>query len=221
MPVLCTQLSAAAAPVAALTLLACGSSPAPAKEPTPPATPEEIVAYHDSRQWARDTERAIDRAKRFVTDNEARYRRPAIVLDIDDTSLSGYECLRAAGFERAALGECGREAAMPAIVPTRRLYALARRRGVTVFFITGRREDMRAASVQNLRAEGFRGRLRITMRPAGPRRGSNAQYKARARRRIERRGYRILVNVGDQRTDLANGHALRQIKLPNPMYLSK
>jgi HAD superfamily, subfamily IIIB (Acid phosphatase) len=44
-------------------------------------------------------------------------------------------------------------------------------------------------------------------------------WKARTRRAIERRGHRIVVNVGDQRSDLDQGHALRAIKLPNPMYV--
>jgi hypothetical protein len=36
---------------------------------------------------------------------------------------------------------------------------------------------------------------------------------------ITRRGYRIVVNLGDQRSDLDGGYALRAIKLPNPMYV--
>ena len=42
--------------------------------------------------------------------------------------------------------------------------------------------------------------------------------QARRARRIERRGYTILANVGDQRSDLAGGHARRAFKLPNPFY---
>ena len=34
-----------------------------------------------------------------------------------------------------------------------------------------------------------------------------------------KRGYDILVNVGDQRSDLTGGYARRGFKLPNPMYL--
>jgi acid phosphatase len=143
------------------------------------------------------------------------------VLDIDDTSLSSYDCLHAAGFDRAAMTACAEAATMPAIAPTRSLYRTARRRHVTVFFVTGRREAMRAASVENLRGQGFAGRIRLVMRPDGKRDGSNAAYKARERRRIESRGYRILLDVGDQRSDLAGGHAARAIKLPNPMYVTR
>ena len=43
-------------------------------------------------------------------------------------------------------------------------------------------------------------------------------YKSRERARIERRGYTIVANVGDQDSDLAGGHAERAFKLPNPFY---
>jgi hypothetical protein len=43
-------------------------------------------------------------------------------------------------------------------------------------------------------------------------------YKSRARCRIERRGYDIVANVGDQYSDLAVGCADRAFKIPNPMY---
>ena len=60
--------------------------------------------------------------------------------DIDDTALSSYACLKAANFERRpAGGRCARRARMPAIRQVLRLYRFARRRGVAVFFITGRR----------------------------------------------------------------------------------
>lgn len=32
-------------------------------------------------------------------------------------------------------------------------------------------------------------------------------------------GFRIIVNVGDQESDLAGGHAERAFKLPNPFYI--
>jgi hypothetical protein len=207
-----------AAALAAAGLL--GGPSARADEPAAPASPEAIVAYHDSGEWARDTAGQIRRARSFV----AAHRddaRPALVLDIDDTALSGYDCLHAANFDRSALTRCAHDATLPAIAPTRALYRYARRHHVTVFFVTGRREEMRGASQKNLRAQGFRGKLRITMRPDGQRVGTNASYKAKARRAIEARGYRIVANVGDQRSDLRGGHALRAFKLPNPMYLTR
>jgi predicted secreted acid phosphatase len=214
------RITTAAVLAAGTALLACGSS-APAKEPKAPAAMEEIVAYRDSGEWRRDTTDAAARARRFLLDHVRGVARAAIVLDVDDTSLSSYDCLHAAGFDRSAMTACAEAATMPAIAPVRSLYRAARRRHVTVFFVTGRRAAMRAVTVENLRDQGFSGRIRLVMRGNGPRRGSNAVYKARERRRIESRGYQILLNVGDQRTDLAGGHAARGIKLPNPMYVTR
>jgi predicted secreted acid phosphatase len=191
-----------------------------AAEPPAPAGPAAIVAYHDSGQWDRDTTRATDRGRRALL-AVAGAPRPAVVLDVDDTALSSYDCLHRADFDRSALTACATRARMPAVPQTRSLYRFARREGFTVFFVTGRRESMGAATRRNLRLRGYRGTLRLTMRRDGPRRGSNAQYKARARRAIEARGYAVVLNVGDQRSDLASGPSGTRVKLPNPMYVTR
>jgi predicted secreted acid phosphatase len=191
-----------------------------AAEPPPPASPAAIVAYHDSGEWDRDTTHAVDRGRRALL-AFAGSPRPAVVLDIDDTALSSYDCLHRAGFDRSALTACARRARMPVIPQSRALYRFARASGFTVFFVTGRREAMRSATRRNLRRRGYHGALRITMRRDGPRRGSNAQYKARARRAIEARGYDVVLNVGDQRTDLSAGPSGTRVKLPNPMYVTR
>ena len=187
---------------------------APADEPKAPAPPAEIIAYHDSGEWQADTTRQVRRARRVLT-RHLDDRRPAIVLDIDDTSLSNYDCLKAVDFDRAA-ADC---ADLPAIPPTLRLYRYARAHDVRVFFITGRRERAREDTVDNLKAEGYTRWKGLRMRPDDQPASRRDGWKARTRRAIERRGYRIVVNLGDQRSDLDGGHALRRFKLPNPMYV--
>jgi acid phosphatase len=90
---------------------------------------------------------------------------------------------------------------------------------VRVFFITGRRTSIRTTTIANLHRAGYNGRLRVKLRPVHEAPGAHDGWKARTRARIERRGYRIVANVGDQRSDLDGGHALRRFKLPNPMYV--
>jgi predicted secreted acid phosphatase len=198
-------------------LLSAGGVVAHAGEPPAPATPAEIVAYRDSGQWDADTTRIIRRARRVVTRHVAD-RRPAIVLDVDDTSLSSYDCLKRVDFDRDGT-DCAGNGDMPAIPQTRSLYRSALAHGVTVFFVTGRRAGFRATTVANLHRAGYAGTLRLKMRPDHQRRGLYDGWKARTRKRIARRGYRIVANVGDQRSDLDGGSALRAFKLPNPMYL--
>jgi hypothetical protein len=88
-----------------------------------------------------------------------------------------------------------------------------------VFFITGRRAKARRPTLKNLRAAGYKGKLRVRLRPNRERAGTHDGWKARTRGAISARGYTIVANVGDQRSDLDGGHALRRFKLPNPMYV--
>jgi predicted secreted acid phosphatase len=164
----------------------------------------------------------VRRARAHLDRHLPSGRRPALVLDIDDTSLSSYACLKAANFVRRPAGRrCARSARMPAIRQVRRLYLYARDAGVAVFFITGRREPLRAPTVRNLLGAGYARGWRLIMRPARERPGTHDGYKRRARQRLTRQGYRILANVGDQRSDLRGGYALRRFKLPNPMYVTR
>jgi predicted secreted acid phosphatase len=195
--------------------------PTTTTEPPAPAAPAAIVAYHDSGAWARDTGAVAERARRFLLAHRRDdRRRAALVLDVDDTALSTYACLERAGFDRAA-GNCAESAGLPAVGATLELYRQARARGVIVFFVTRRREHLRAVTVAGLRHAGYRGHLRVRLAPEGGTAAAHRRFKAGARRRIEASGYRIVVNLGDQRSDLTGGYARRSYKLPNPMYLTR
>ena len=202
-----------------LAALVAGGGVALADEPPAPAAPEAIVEYRESGEWSADTTRAIRRAKRYVRRHlDDATSRAAIVLDIDDTSLSNYACLKATDFDRSA-ADCG-DQTLPAIPQTRSLFRWARERDVAVFFVTGRREAARERTAANLRAAGYRGGWTLKMRPDEQSRRWRDGWKARVRRAIvERRGFRILANVGDQWSDLDEGYAARRFKLPNPMYV--
>jgi hypothetical protein len=58
-------------------------------------------------------------------------------------------------------------------------------------------------------------RTAISLNPGGV---GTIEYKSGERGAIERDGYRIIANVGDQASDVADGHADRAFKLPNPFY---
>jgi hypothetical protein len=141
--------------------------------------------------------------------------KAAIVLDIDETSLSNYQGLAATNFStignaiQPALGTGS------AIAPTVELYKLARSRGVAVFFITGRPSLIKSPTESNLRAAGYTTWDGLQFKPSGP---TTKAYKSGARADLEKKGYDIVANVGDQESDLDGGHADRAFKLPNPFY---
>ena len=145
-------------------------------------------------------------------------KKPAIVLDIDETSLSNYTAIAADNFTfgtnsiNEAVNQIG-----TAIAPTLKLFNDAKAAKITMFFITGRGEAVRAPTEANLTREGYGGWKTLYLKPAGSTL-STVQYKTGARKDIESQGYRIVANLGDQFSDLAGGHAKRGFKLPNPFY---
>jgi predicted secreted acid phosphatase len=141
----------------------------------------------------------------------------AIVLDIDETSLSNYEQLNLNNFGNAtvALATAAVAGSSPAIAPTLDLYQRARSAGISVFAITGRPAAIEMQTRQNLNNAGYTDLSGIFFKP-----GSEPviPFKSGQRAALEGEGYRIVANVGDQESDLAGGHADRSFKLPNPFY---
>jgi hypothetical protein len=145
-------------------------------------------------------------------------KKRALVLDIDETSLSNYSAISADNFtfgpqsQAEATNEIG-----TAIAPTLDLFNTAKQNGVAVFFITGRRENTRAHTESNLKREGYNGWQQLVLKPDASTQ-TTVQYKSGARAAIEQQGYRIVANVGDQYSDLAGGHEDVGFKLANPFY---
>ncbi len=157
----------------------------------------------------------------------------AMVLDIDETSLSSYCEMKREDFgfipSMSSRWVVSPEAAV-AIPGGVRLFNKARAAGVDVFFITGRPgtpdyantahvADQTNATARNLETAGYHGWAGLLLRN-GPENGlATIEYKSGERRRIVDRGYRILLSVGDQWSDLlGQPQAEFSVKLPNPFY---
>jgi len=163
-------------------------------------------------------------------DGSAAGQKPAIVLDVDDTSLStyNYELETTFVYNPASNATYIATKTMPAVFGMNSLAQQAEHEGYTVFYITGRPESQRAATAANLAAVGFPTAdashlfLKNTANPPSylPC-GSTCDtigYKSATRAHIESLGYRIVADFGDQYSDLKGGHAGRTYKIPNPMY---
>jgi len=211
-------------------LVAGGAPTAAAQAPTHPAQPAEIRQYRDSGGWERNVSNVARKAKARLkarTGSRRAPRRPALVLDIDDTSIDLYPCLEAQDFG-AADGDfadfpglyagCVLRTKNPAIRPIRSLFRRARALRVSVFFGTGRPEAIRTQTLEQLRSAGYTGKYKLVMQPDDYDAPSKVPYKSSARRKIQKRGFKILVNVGDQRSDLKGGFAERTYLIKNLMY---
>jgi predicted secreted acid phosphatase len=159
--------------------------------------------------------------------------KPAIVLDVDDTSLLTYNYELEVGFNYtpASNDTYIQNKDMAAVFGMPALANWAADKGVTVFWITGRPETQRAASVRNLAAVGYKssadtGHFFLKNKVATDYLPCSAptwtcttvDYKSGTRKHIESLGYDILANFGDQYSDLDGGYADKSVKLPNPMY---
>lgn len=103
----------------------------------------------------------------------------------------------------------------------RRLLESARAAGLELFFVTGRAEGLRADTVADFAAAGFpaAGGDRLRLRPPAGAGGKSApvrRWKLAERESIAA-SHRIVVNVGDQLSDLG-GPGDRHVLLPHPFY---
>ena len=188
-----------------------------------------VERYVSSGQYDKELAAVVERARGYLEQRAKAVAKPAIVLDIDETSLSNWPAYRVNGWTRITAGPCNLETgpcgarawqatgASKALAPTLAMAKRATELGVAVFFITGRPAELQEATEANLRREGyiFAG---VILQPAGARFQSAADFKAPERRKITEQGYTIVLNMGDQESDLRGGYAERTFKLPNPVY---
>jgi hypothetical protein len=203
-----------------------------------------LRSYHDSGLYERDLAAVGGAAKAYLdsrlskrgaaSDCTVKFRRasgglykrvkrcpahkgkPAIVLDVDETSLSNYTGLVASNFAASGTVPTVLAGTGTAIGPTLALYHDARSHNVAVFFVTGRPSALQSITEGNLRSAGYdKSWNGIFLKPGGD--GTEA-FKSSTRAQLELKGYDIVVNLGDQESDLDGGHADRAFKLPNPFY---
>ena len=188
----------------------------------------ELKKYHDctctcgcyTRDFASQAERAI-----AYLNKRAAHRRPgeklAMVLDIDETSLTNWEQMLQSDFtyNANAYSAWDGEARAPALEGTLKLYREAQRLGVSVFFITGRPEAERAVTEKNLRQQGYGHWQGLALRGPHPPTETTSQYKSAERAKIVAQGYTLVLNAGDQWSDLKGApEAEYSVKYPNPFY---
>jgi acid phosphatase len=202
---------------------------APAERiPNLDALKTQLKQYHECTCtcgcYAKDLDHQAERAIAFLRIRAANRRsqeKLAMVLDIDETTLSNYEEMVKAGFayDSAVFHAWINSAKAPAIPGTLRLYQEAQRLGVSVFFITGRSYTERDATERNLREQGFQDWQQLFLRSLEQTSEPMATYKSGARAAVAAQGYRLVLNVGDQWSDdQGKPQAEFFVKYPDPYY---
>ncbi|MCP3756612.1 HAD family acid phosphatase [Streptomyces sp. TBY4] len=211
-----TRTTAAAVTVAAALLAlvpATASQAAPAK-PVGAAAVTAVTASApggnaailgiDYATWQRDVSAVIDAARPGIEQRIAASpagEKPAIVLDIDNSSLE-------TDFHWFWTFPT------PAIAQVRELTRYAHDRGVAIFFVTARPGIVYSLTERNLKAVGYPV-SGLYVRDLPDLFGEVSAYKTAKRAEIEARGYTIIANIGNKQSDLVGGHAELTVKLPD------
>jgi predicted secreted acid phosphatase len=180
--------SASAAPVSATPLRSTGVQVT--------ATAATLPSFDT---WIADVTAVTHQASAYLTTRlPDKSIKPAIVLDIDNTAL-------AAAYKGGVI--------IPATAPVLAIAQQAHDAGAAVIFVTARPEIIKALTKENLKQVGYpndglylRGTLDFS---------SVQTLKTNARIKIEKAGYTIVANIGNNTTDLDGGHAERTFKLPD------
>lgn len=218
-----TARTLAAGVTAALGLAVAPAASTAADAPADP-TPQQVAQieqFYESGAFKREADAVTTRALRYLRGAVRRARDPrrlVVVFDIDDTALSSYDCMKAGDFTDSRRSLCVVTGPHAPIAGTLKLFRFAQARRVPVAFVTGRPELVRRVTVDQLARAGFRGRYDLRLRPDDDRRESVVPFKSGARKALQRGGRKVVLNIGDQKSDLAGGFARRTFKLPNPMY---
>ncbi|HWN79167.1 MAG TPA: HAD family acid phosphatase [Bradyrhizobium sp.] len=234
----CAAAAISMAPSAVAAAADACPAPAPNHVPDPPPPPlnlgtiKKLLLDYHAKYYNDDVAAVFESAKKFIEQNAARSKRPALVLDIDETSLTNWPNLAADDFGFIADGSCDVLPAGPcgfnrwilkssaeAIEPARKLFEAAKLNGVAVIFITGRPDKQRDATILNLDHAGFGGWTELRTRPDRDDR-TVQEYKTAERIKVETEpeSYTIIANIGDQMSDIDGGHGGCTFKVPNPFY---
>ena len=206
--------------------------------PAPGDPTKTLHQFSPDSAYAHEVEGIANDAGKFLAKRAHQHHnqghfsgKPAIVFDIDDTTLNtfSYEIYSGYVFNGTTNGnfvDAGSASVFPAVPGTLKLEAKAEAKGYTVFFLTGRPEAQRIPTEANLTDAGFNFEdanvfLKDNTSPwlaSCTPTCTRVQYKSLTRQHIESLGYDIVANLGDQFSDLDGGFSDRTFKIPNPMY---
>ena len=187
---------------------------------------KHLTQYHDSGTYIKEFNQVVAKAKKYLekriieNNKSQKPKKLAIVLDIDETSLSNYPYMAKRDFG-GSLKQINREIERgdaPVLKPMLNYYNYAKANKVAVFFVTGRKEPQRMVTIDNLKKAGYNQWNGLYLKPVNYQQKSIISYKVQSRKDITDKGYDIVESIGDQCSDIKGGYADKGFKLPNPYY---
>ncbi|MFT5950504.1 MAG: putative secreted acid phosphatase [Francisella sp.] len=191
---------------------------------------EDVIHYYENGDHENEVAQILIEAKNLVDKytNQPSDNNYAVVFDIDETSLNHYQPLKKANFPQddndSIWDKLVLETSAKAIGPTLEFYRYCLLKSVVVFFVSARVADSLEATKLALKDAGYTKFEDVFVFPNeitnyNPKQFTN--FKAERRAYIESLGYRILLSVGDQPSDLMGGFTKYGCELPNFLYGKK
>ncbi len=185
------------------------------------AIKNEISDYFNSGTYKEEVLFVTTRAKEYLEQRMLRLLtgKPAVVFDIDETCISNYSHIQEMdfAFQAQAWNNWVDRGVAPPMEGTLDLYRFCRAKGLAVIFISGRNQMQRVQTENNLRQAGYEEWAELILKEVNTTDTATA-FKSSARRTLTQQGYTILLNLGDQDSDLQGGYCEAVYKLPNPLY---
>ena len=187
---------------------------------------KQLISYHDQGEYDLDLKKVVSQARKYlalrITENSKKIKKQklAIVFDIDETTITNYDYMRKNSFG-GSLNDFNQNILkhkLPVIKPMRTFYNFAKQNKVAIFFVTGRKRNVRTTTAINLKKAGYTGWQKIYFKPQNYNQTSVIPFKSGARKQITAQGYTIVESIGDQNSDLKGGYTEKTFKLPNPYY---
>ncbi|GAA0159318.1 phosphatase [Lithospermum erythrorhizon] len=146
------------------------------------------------------------------------------VFDVDETLLSNLPYYSEHGFglelfDHIEFDKWVEKGIAPAIQASLELYQEVANLGYKIFLLTGRSIRHKGVTIENLVRSGFHDWEKLIMRNPEDHAKLATIFKSEKRNEMEKGGFRIVGNSGDQWSDLlGSSMSIRSFKLPNPMY---
>ena len=181
---------------------------------------EAIVNYHESGNFRKDTERAVNEAlEKFNKINPGE--KSAVIFDVDEAPISNYQFIKEwdFGYVPQYFDMWIDSAKAPPIPEVLNLYSYLVGRNFKIVFITARKDFQYDATRKNLINAGYTVFDTIIVKDKKYHGMTALKFKSEKREELVRRGYTISGTVGDQWSDLEGPYHGIQVKIPNYQYI--
>lgn len=189
----------------------------------------ETNTVNGKTEFENDVTAITQKAEKYLNQRLAhknKAKKLAIILDIDDTSVSNYALIKGRDYKdtKDDYDLTYKDLTLPVIKPILSFYNDAIKDGVSVFFVSFRNThnskiDIQKNTIATLRNAGYSDWAGIYFPTPNDAKQPSCAFKIKVRENIEKQGYDIVLNIGDQDGDLIGGHADRTYKIPNPLYV--